>query len=133
MTQPVTKERMLLRGLAKHCARCGSGHLFTKWVTMKEDCPGCGLHFEREEGYWAGAIAINFIAVGGLFLVTLGTILVFTIPNIQVLPVLCVVVPIMAIGPIFFYPFSKTIWLAVDRGYLHGLDQGHGRDEQYGR
>jgi uncharacterized protein (DUF983 family) len=132
MTQAVPKERMLARGLAKRCARCGAGHLFTKWVTMKDDCPGCGLHFEREQGYWAGALAINFIAVGGLFLVTLGTILVLTIPNIQVVPVLCVVVPIMTIGPVFFYPFSKTIWVAVDRGYLQRLDTGEANDEHYG-
>lgn len=129
---PVTKERMLMRGLAKHCARCGSGHLFTHWVTMKDDCPRCGLHFEREQGYWAGALAINFMIVGGLFLVTLGTVLGLTIPDIPVGPVLLAIVPTMVLGPIFFYPFSKTIWVAVDRGYLQRLDQTSSGDEHYG-
>ena len=50
---------MLWWGFTKRCARCGSGHLFKRWFTMVDDCPRCGLHFEREQGYWAGALAIN--------------------------------------------------------------------------
>lgn len=135
MSAAVTKERMLVRGLTKRCARCGAGNLFTRWVTMNADCPGCGLHFEREQGYWAGALAINFIIVGGLFLVTLGMVLALTIPNIPIGPVLLVIIPIMILGPVFFYPFSKTIWVAIDRGYLQRLDighTGHTGDDQYG-
>ena len=132
MTAPVTKERMLLRGIAKHCARCGSGHLFRHWVTMKPDCPRCGLHFEREQGYFAGALAINFILTGGLFLITISTILAITIPDIPVIPVLSIVIPIGVLGPIIAYPFSKTIWIAVDRGYLQRFDTGVGDDDQYG-
>ena len=123
---------MLIRGFTKRCARCGAGHLFRRWVTMKDICPGCGLHFEREQGYWAGALAINFIVVGGIFLVTMGTVLALTIPTIPIIPVLATVVPIMIIGPIVFYPFSKTIWVAVDRGYLQRLDQHEATDEHYG-
>lgn len=132
MADAVTKERMMLRGMMKHCARCGSGHLFTRWVTMKPECPGCGLHFEREQGYWAGALAINFILTGGLFLITIATVLAVTIPNIPVVPVLCVVIPIGVLGPIVAYPFSKTIWVAVDRGYLQRLDTSVEPDDHYG-
>lgn len=132
MTQAVTKERMLLRGLLKHCARCGSGHLFRRWVSIKPDCPGCGLHFEREQGYWAGALAINFILTGGLYLITIGTILAITIPEVPVVPVLAIVIPIGVLGPIIAYPFSKTIWIAVDRGYLQRLDAAEPGDEHYG-
>lgn len=132
MTQAVTKERMLLRGLLKHCARCGSGHLFRRWVSIKPDCPGCGLHFEREQGYWAGALAINFILTGGLYLITIGTILAITIPEVPVVPVLAIVIPIGVLGPIIAYPFSKTIWIAVDRGYLQRLDAAEPGDERYG-
>lgn len=132
MTQAATKERMLLRGLLKHCARCGSGHLFRRWVSIKPDCPGCGLHFEREQGYWAGALAINFILTGGLYLITIGTILAITIPEVPVVPVLAIVIPIGVLGPIIAYPFSKTIWIAVDRGYLQRLDAAEPGDERYG-
>jgi hypothetical protein len=29
----------------------------------------------------------------------------------------------MVVGPILFYPFSKTVWMAVDYGILQRLDR----------
>ena len=60
--------RLLARGIARRCPRCGSGHLFRRYFTIVSDCARCRLHFEREPGYWTGALAIN-IAVMGLILV----------------------------------------------------------------
>jgi hypothetical protein len=89
---------------------------------MVDDCPSCGLHFEREQGYFAGALAINIIAVGGLFAIVFVALLVATVPEVPVVPLLVVLIPIAAFGPIVFYPFSKTIWVAVDRAFLQRLD-----------
>jgi hypothetical protein len=36
----------------------------------------------------------------------------------------------MIILPIAFYPFSKTIWIAVDRALLQHMDAGERLDEQ---
>lgn len=127
----VSKGTMLWRGMTRRCARCGGGHLFKGYLTMVEDCPTCGLHFEREPGYWAGALAINIMAVGGVFAVVFITMLVLTIPNVPVVPLLIVLVPIMIIGPILYYPFSKTVWAAVDRAFLQHLDQNEITDEQH--
>jgi uncharacterized protein (DUF983 family) len=113
--------RMLWRGATKRCARCGGGKLFRRWFTMAPDCPRCGLHFEREQGYFTGAIAVNTIVIGGLFAVILVGTLIATAPDIPVVPLLAVVVPLMAIGPLAFYPFSKTIWVAVDMAFLQPL------------
>ena len=109
------------RGLTRRCARCGSRHLFKHWMTMVPDCPRCGLHFEREQGYWAGALAINMILVGGLFAIAFGIAIVLTLPDIPVGPLLAILVPIMIIGPIVAYPFSKTIWVAIDLALLQRL------------
>jgi uncharacterized protein (DUF983 family) len=121
---------MFRRALTRHCPRCGSGHLFRHWVTMEPDCPRCGLHFEREAGYWAGALAINLILVGGLFALVFIVALAITLPNVPVAPLLAILVPIMIIGPIVAYPFSKTIWVAVDRAFLQRLDANENIDEQ---
>lgn len=116
-----SRTRKLGRGLTRHCARCGQGHLFRKWFTMLPDCPRCGLHFEREQGYWTGAIVVNTIVIGGLFaLIFVGT-LIATAPDIPIVPLLLVVVPLMAIGPLLFYPWSKTIWVAIDLAFLQPL------------
>jgi uncharacterized protein (DUF983 family) len=121
---------MMRRGLTRRCARCGSGHLFKHWVTMVPDCPRCGLHFEREAGYFAGALAINLILIGGLFAVVFAVVLVLTAPDIPVVPLLAALVPIMIIGPIVAYPFSKTLWVAIDRALLQRLDVNENSDEQ---
>ena len=125
-----SRARMLSRGITKRCARCGSGHLFRRWFTMVRDCPRCGLHFEREPGYWTGALAINLILVGGVFVVAFVIILALTIPDVPVAPILAVLVPLAVIGPMFAYPFSKTVWVAVDRAFLQRLDKHERPDEQ---
>ena len=65
-TNTPTRGRTMWWGMTLRCARCGSGHLFRRYFSMVPDCPRCGLHFEREQGYWTGALAFNMIATGGL-------------------------------------------------------------------
>jgi uncharacterized protein (DUF983 family) len=94
------------------------------------DCPRCGLHFEREQGYFAGALAINIAVVGAVFVVVLAALIAMTIPDIPVAPLLAVLVPIMLFGPILYYPYSKTVWMAVDRAFLQRLDRHEVLDER---
>jgi uncharacterized protein (DUF983 family) len=122
---------MLWRGVTKRCARCGSGHLFKRWFTMVDDCPRCNLHFEREAGYWAGALAINIGLAIVVFVLAFGIGLAVTAPDIPVVPLLAVLIPLMVIVPTVGYPFSKTIWVAVDRALLQHLDRNESLDEQF--
>ena len=126
-----SKTRMLGRGATLRCARCGSGHLFRRYFTMVDDCPGCGLHFEREHGYWAGALAINIGVAGAVFIVTFGVALALTVPDVPVVPLLAILIPLMILVPLFGYPFSKTVWVAVDRAFLQHLDRNEQLDEQF--
>jgi uncharacterized protein (DUF983 family) len=112
---------MLWRGLRRRCPRCGEGKLFHRWFAMAPDCPNCNLHFEREPGYWVGAVAINTAVVGILFVIVLVAYSAATVPDIPWVTLLILEVPLMALGPIAFYPFSKTLWVAVDRAYLAHL------------
>lgn len=123
---------MLGRGARRRCARCGAGHLFRRWFHMVDDCPGCGLHFEREQGYWTGALAVNIILAGGLFTVTFAAALVATVPDVPVAPLLAVLVPVVVLTPIAGYPFSKTLWVAIDRAFLQRLDARERPDERGG-
>jgi uncharacterized protein (DUF983 family) len=122
---------MLWRGFTKRCARCGSGHLFKRWFTMVDDCPRCHLHFEREAGYWAGALAINIGLAIVAFVLAFGIGLAVTAPDIPVVPLLAVLIPLMVLVPTIGYPFSKTIWVAVDRALLQHLDRNESLDEQF--
>lgn len=121
-TDAPSRAKILRWGFLRRCGRCGSGHLFRRYFTMVDDCPRCGLHFEREPGYFAGALAINIMAVGAVFAVLFVALLVATVPDVPVVELLVVLIPVAGFGPIIFYPFSKTIWVAIDRAFLQRLD-----------
>lgn len=123
----------LVRGLTKRCGRCGRGHLFRRWFTMVDDCPGCDLHFEREQGYFAGALAINIIAATMVFFAGFIGGLLLMWPDVNVAVLTVSLIALNTLFPIFFYPFSKTIWVAVDRAFLQRLDKNETLDEQVGR
>jgi uncharacterized protein (DUF983 family) len=126
-----SKATMLWRGATKRCARCGGGHLFDGWFTIAERCPKCSLRFEREEGYWAGALAINIGLTAAVFVIVFVVGIALTAPHIPVIELLAVLVPLMIIVPIVAYPFSKTVWVAVDRALLQHLDPNERLDEQF--
>lgn len=121
--------RILWWGFTRRCPRCGAGHLFRRYFGLVPDCPRCALHFEREPGYFTGALAINITVTGGVFAVVFVALLAATIPDVPVGPILAVLVPITVLLPILFYPFSKTVWMAVDRAFLQRLDPNERPDE----
>jgi len=108
--------RMVLRGALKRCPRCGSGGLFTSWFTLRPRCPGCGLHIEREEGFWLGGYVINF-ATGEAGIVVLLAVLIAEVANghhINAALFVTVGVVVAAVGPLLTFPPSRTVWLAID-------------------
>src|SRR5436305_603750 len=118
--------RMLGRGLVRRCPRCGSGHLFKRWFSMVDRCPKCGYLFDREEGFWLGAFVVNFaVAEGSLGILIVAFILRESATQdtggVNVVPWLVAGVVLAIVNPLLFYPFSKTIWTAIDL-LLHGGD-----------
>jgi len=94
------------------------------------DCPRCGLHFEREPGYFIGAMAVNLAVTSVIFVVGFAVALALTIPDVPVALLIGIFVPVMIALPIAYYPFSKTLWMAFDRAVLQRLDPKDGLDEQ---
>ena len=58
----VTQGQILARGLQHRCPNCGGRTLFTpgKAFALNPACPDCGLRLEREEGFYLGAMALNY-------------------------------------------------------------------------
>jgi uncharacterized protein (DUF983 family) len=114
--------RRLGRGLVLRCANCGQGGLFRRWLTMVEQCPRCGHRFERQEGYWLGAIALNtFVTMGALVVTMVGlTIVLWPDPPWNLISI--AVISVTAVMPVLFYPFSKTIWVAMELS-LHPVEE----------
>lgn len=118
-----SKGTILLRGLTLRCARCGGRGILKNWFQIKEHCPTCNLKFEREPGYWTGALAINLICPLGLLLITLFASLIATSPNVPVVPLVIISLAIALLGPLVWYPFSRTLWIAIDQGFLVAFDR----------
>ncbi|TMK44413.1 MAG: hypothetical protein E6G66_14075 [Actinobacteria bacterium] len=108
------------RAALKHCPRCGAGHLFTGWWTMRECCPNCNLNFEGrpEEGHFLGAITINTGLTATILLLGIWLyVAVLALSDGNGPPVLFVVATSAALAvilPALFYPFTKTIWVATE-------------------
>jgi uncharacterized protein (DUF983 family) len=116
-TTTASPARMILRGAAKRCASCGQGHLFTGWFRMAPNCPACGYRFEREEGFFLGAYVMNLV-IAQLLVVLLAIVPTIVLlardPDAGLLPVFAGGVVGAVLAPLVFYPFSKTLWVAME-------------------
>lgn len=58
----VTHGQIIARGLANRCPNCGGSHLFKdgKLFDLNDACPDCGLRFEKDEGFFLGAMSLNY-------------------------------------------------------------------------
>jgi uncharacterized protein (DUF983 family) len=107
-----TLSDLLIRGLRLRCPVCGKGKLYSGIFKMHDNCSVCGYHFEREEGYFTSAIAINIVV--SEFIVAAFTIPLAANPAIPMLPVLLIGMPIAVILPLLFYRHSRSLWMSMD-------------------
>lgn len=112
---------MMGRALKRRCPRCGE-KAFDSFFTMGDHCERCGLRFEREEGYWVGAMIISTTITFATFVVVFGGSVVLTWPDVPWSVVLAVTLAANLAIPIIFYPFSKALWLAMELSW-HPLEQ----------
>ncbi|HVT73938.1 MAG TPA: DUF983 domain-containing protein [Lacunisphaera sp.] len=58
----VTAGQIIHRGLTNRCPNCGGKHLFQpgKLFALADNCPDCGLKFEKDEGFYLGALSLNY-------------------------------------------------------------------------
>jgi uncharacterized membrane protein len=84
---------------------------------MVDRCPRCGYVFAREDGFFLGAFVINFgVTIAGLGLI-MGVLIVVlaghgSSGSIEIVAIAAVIE--CAVVPVAFYPFSKTLWSAID-------------------
>jgi len=108
------------RGAFKRCPRCGSGHLFEGWFRLKEHCPRCGMRFEREEGAFTGVYLLNFgvdlFLLWALMMVYIGMLATADGEPVNAVPIGIAAAVVAIVFPVVFYPYAKTIWIAIHLG-----------------
>ncbi|SRR5258708_40027171 len=110
-----TLER-LRRGLLLRCPVCGKGKLFSHGFTMYKECPVCHFVYEREEGYFSGAMAVNLVISELLIAAVTVPIAVWVgmNPTIPILPLFLVGLPMPFLLPFLFYRHSRGFWMSGD-------------------
>jgi len=105
---------MLRRGLRRRCPVCGQNKLFRRWIAMADDCPRCGLTFQRVPGQWLGSWFLNVCLAQVLVIgiVLGGSIVAYPDPPLLLLGLVGGAVTVLF--PIWFFPYSRMIWVAID-------------------
>lgn len=113
--KPLTLPRLLARGVTLRCPLCGASGLFRRWFGLRDRCPRCHFPLEqRIEGHWLGSLGMNTIVSFGALFVTMIVGLVIAYPDGGLGPLLVVTVTVAVVVPLVFFPFSKTLWSAID-------------------
>lgn len=112
------------RALTRRCPYCGGGNIFAGWLSLEPQCPTCGTSFEREDGYFLGAYALNLLFAEFVGLGTAVYLLFWTGLRALHLGWQMVIAGALALAlPILFFPFSRTVWMALDLLFDRSVDR----------
>lgn len=101
---------MLRRG----CPRCGHV-MFRSPLVMYDDCPGCGLDFDRgQPGYFTGAMYVSY--GGGIPLIALLTLIAYLLlPGWSLFRLVLLAWGVCLPFIPWIWQYSRVIWLHFDR------------------
>lgn len=109
--------------VANRCPRCHEGKVFendnpysfTDGLKMNKTCSSCGLKYEKETGFFYGAMYVSYALQAGLF-ITLYTLDMF-FWNLKALTLVSIVIgAIVVLIPVTFR-WSRTLWLNFFTSY----------------
>jgi len=104
---------LLWRCCRLRCPVCGEGKLFTGPFFMDKACHRCGTVYEREQGFFLGAIYFNYGLTA--FIATIAY-LVFTLSQLVRPPVLlAMTLTFVALFPLWFFRYARSLWLGLDQ------------------
>ena len=91
--------------------------MFSSFFRLNVRCSECGFRFEREPGYWTGAITMNIALVEvWVAILILGTVIA-TAPDIPWTTVWIVGLATNAVLPFILLPYSRTLWMGLHMYY----------------
>lgn len=106
----VSPIQIIWRGLTHSCPNCGGRTLFRGLWSTYPTCRQCGMPIEREEGFFVGALAINY----GIAVLPIIPILVLVfMGRLDTVPAMVGFGVWAVVAPVVFYRSSKSWWLAL--------------------
>lgn len=105
----------LWRAARLRCPACGGGPILETWFRMKPRCPRCALRTERgEQDFFLGGMMFNIVLSEGALAVAFVGLVIAMWPEVPWSTLHIGGIVMMVLAPIFFLPFSRTIWMAFD-------------------
>ncbi|MFI5456947.1 MAG: DUF983 domain-containing protein [Isosphaerales bacterium] len=117
-----TRRSALAGILKKRCPRCRRGVLFPALLSMSDDCPVCGLDFDRgDPGHFTGAMYVSYaLAIPLIALLTLIEYLIVPSWSLFRLVLLASFICLPLVP--WIWQYSRVVWIYVDR-YFDPEDQ----------
>jgi uncharacterized protein (DUF983 family) len=114
MTTPSAPRRSLIWSLLRQrCPSCREGRMFSGVWHMNDPCPTCGKLFQREEGYFLGAMYFSY-ALATFVLLPLYGVVFLLLPGSDTLIIALVATGLfLPLVPVVFR-YSRVLWVYVD-------------------
>ena len=104
----------LARGARLCCPVCGRATVFQSPFRVRHHCPSCGALFQREEGFFVGAIMINVVTTEAAVMATAGLWLLSSASGGGDSLLLPLLFAVALLFPVAFYHHAWSLWLAAD-------------------
>lgn len=93
------------------CPSCNQGQVFIGLFKMNPACPSCGFKFERESGYFYGAMFIQYMIMGLFILITMIIGWLAQLSEFKI-GIICLL-EIILVSP-FLFRISRLVWMKMD-------------------
>jgi uncharacterized protein (DUF983 family) len=97
---------------SNRCAKCHAGKIFQGFMSMNENCPSCGHHFEREEGFFMGSIILSYFA-STLSILPIMLLAIFKYEADLIWSLVVSSVVALITFPVI-YRYSKIAWIHIE-------------------
>lgn len=98
--------------LKQRCPRCLEGRVFAGLFRMHRRCPSCGLPFEREPGYFMGAMYLSYSLA---IIATAPVWLPMAWFGRPLWEVLLASGSLLMLGSLWLFRYARVLWLHFDQ------------------
>ena len=102
----------LLAIIRLRCPRCTTGPIFASLFRMNRQCAVCGLEFEREQGYFVGAMYFSYALALAEVLPIIAAMILFGFTAASIYLASCLV---LLVSAPFLFRYSRVLWIYLDQ------------------
>ena len=118
MKRALNKQNLILNIIHEKCPKCTIGHVFKQDVSllklpvMNEECESCHYHFDREPGYFLGAMYISYGLAALQGIITF-FICYFCLPSLSTIWEAVIVIIVITLLGRKNYKISRVLYIHI--------------------